>query len=509
VTLGVVAALAVGGRGLAVLSRAPLCRAGEEKLRGVWDRQTQAHVEAAFTRSGRSYAAATFASVSRLLGTYTAAWTAMYTETCEATHVRGEQSAEVLDLRMSCLADHLASARALSQVLVSAGADVVDNAVAAASALGTLERCADTRLLRAVLPPPDARVGDQVARVRAGIADARALRGAGNWQGAAAKLDALVAEARRIDYAPVLAEALQLAGDLKIQASDNPGAAPLLKEAVLQAEASRHDEVKADAARLLAVAAGRRDRFEEADDWAARAEATLKRIGGHDRLRAWLETDISAVQLLQRRNEEALLHTHRALALKQQSGASASDVALTVNNVALILAQMGRAQEALGYAQRAVADTGRELGDEHPVVGIYLSNEGEILAQLGRQEEARAAFERAVPIEERGYGKDGANLAYPLTGLGESYLGDHQPGAAIAPLERALAIRRARESDEVLLGDTSFALARALWDGGGDRRRARALAEQARRVFAEQPFLRPKLETVASWLGARPSSSGP
>ena len=78
-------------------------------------------------------------------------WTQVYTETCEATHVRGDQSAEVLDLRMDCLGERLASARALSDVLAGADGQVVDNAVAAASALPMLARCSDVPMLRAVI----------------------------------------------------------------------------------------------------------------------------------------------------------------------------------------------------------------------------------------------------------------------------------------------------------------------------------------------------------------------
>ena len=45
------------------------------------------------------------ARVRAALDEYGAAWTHMYTDACEATHLRGEQSDEVLDLRMGCLKD--------------------------------------------------------------------------------------------------------------------------------------------------------------------------------------------------------------------------------------------------------------------------------------------------------------------------------------------------------------------------------------------------------------------
>ena len=55
----------------------------------------------------------------------------MYLQTCEATHVRGEQSAEVLDLRMSCLNDNLDQVRALTNALAT-GTRCVSHAVTAA-----------------------------------------------------------------------------------------------------------------------------------------------------------------------------------------------------------------------------------------------------------------------------------------------------------------------------------------------------------------------------------------
>ena len=79
----------------------------------------------------------------------------MYTEACEATHVRGEQSAEVLDLRMGCLGERLAARVRSPTCWPAPTPSVVDNAVAAASALPTLARCADVAMLRAVVRPPD------------------------------------------------------------------------------------------------------------------------------------------------------------------------------------------------------------------------------------------------------------------------------------------------------------------------------------------------------------------
>jgi eukaryotic-like serine/threonine-protein kinase len=95
-------------------------------------------VQCAFLATGKPYAAAAFKNASGILDTYASKWSAMYVDICEATHVRGEQSPEVMDLRMACLLDCLEDLRALTRLFCTADADVVQNAVKAAHALGSI-----------------------------------------------------------------------------------------------------------------------------------------------------------------------------------------------------------------------------------------------------------------------------------------------------------------------------------------------------------------------------------
>ena len=67
----------------------------------------------------------------------------MYGDTCEATHVRREQSTDVLDLRMDCLNRNRDSLGALTDVLAAADDDMVSKAIDAAAALPDVARCAD------------------------------------------------------------------------------------------------------------------------------------------------------------------------------------------------------------------------------------------------------------------------------------------------------------------------------------------------------------------------------
>src|SRR5207302_2729727 len=131
-----------GGRQIAQ-HRGQLCKGAEGKLAGVWDPAIEASVKSAFLATGKPFAADAFAGVKRAFGSYASQWTAMHTEACEATRVRGEQSDELLARRMICLDQRLQDVKALAGLFTRADADVVSKAVQASSSLPGLSACAD------------------------------------------------------------------------------------------------------------------------------------------------------------------------------------------------------------------------------------------------------------------------------------------------------------------------------------------------------------------------------
>jgi serine/threonine-protein kinase len=118
------------------------------------NRVRRARLNQALLASGREDAAAVWRRLSARLDGHVARWTAMYQETCEATHVRGEQSAEVLDLRMRCLANNLDEVRALTDVLSGATAATAGQSVIGSRSLTPVAVCADVPALRATVPFP-------------------------------------------------------------------------------------------------------------------------------------------------------------------------------------------------------------------------------------------------------------------------------------------------------------------------------------------------------------------
>jgi hypothetical protein len=80
---------------------------------------------------------------------------------------------------------------------------------------------------------------------------------------------------------------------------------------------------------------------------------------------------------------------------------------------------------------------------------------------------------------------------------------------AVAPLERAVKLGESHHCDPRDLADARFALAQALWTGGGAnsaaRDRARALAKDARAVYEKPTWFKDRLAAVDAWLAEKDS----
>jgi tetratricopeptide (TPR) repeat protein len=431
----------------------------------------------------------------------------MYKQTCEATHVRGEQSPDVLDLRMSCLNERLNGFHALTDVFADATGEVVENAVSATNALATLDRCADVSTLRAVIRPPDdpAAVA-RVAEVRKQLAALKARFDAGRWKDGLKDGPKLTTQAREVGYEPLLAESLMLLGKIFLKAGNHREAEKTFVEAFATADASRHDEVRAEVAEALVYVVGyQAARFDEAYRWAQIATAILSRLGGHDLLRAWLFNDLACVLNQQGRHPEAIQSAMRAIELKRKTlGSEHPDVGISEINVAIALQAGARPEEALTHVQRALVLMEKGLGASHPDVATPLMDGGEILSILGRRSEAQTDFERARTILERELGPESLWLSYVLTDIGTTYLADGDPDRALPALERAYKIQESQEPEPSKRADVTFALARALWESHS-RSRSRILARDAEDEYGKAST-KDKVIEVQNWLRDRSAS---
>jgi tetratricopeptide (TPR) repeat protein len=447
-----------------------LCRGGPARLAGAWEAPSAAArpraeaVTAAFAATGLAGAADQARRVEAALDRYANEWLGMYRDACEATQVRGEQSAETLDLRMTCLDQRKTALVALTDILRVADKAVVATSVDAVNALPTLDTCADIKLLRADVEPPPAAARPRVGELRQRLAVAKALDDTGQHKRSVAEGQSLEREARALGYRPLLAEVLATTGLFQNGfGGDAAATAKRLSEAALMALAAKRDDIAAEAgASLVGVAGYYLHRHEEGQHWSRFTRAVLDRMGaGHDRVRAWLLQAEAQMKLQDGDASGALALAHEAAELKRKALApDHPDIALSREMEAEALVKLGKPADALKISDEVLASLTRAYGPASAQVAKTLSNRGEYLLELGRAADAEPVFRESLKLWEAQSGPDEPFLAFPLAGLGRALLELRRPGDAIAPLERAARLRSS-EGDPALVAETRTALARA------------------------------------------------
>jgi tetratricopeptide (TPR) repeat protein/tRNA A-37 threonylcarbamoyl transferase component Bud32 len=621
----------VTGVGLATRAPPPdVCAGGEERLGGLWDAGRREAVRRAFLATGAPFAEAAFARVDATLAAFGAHWVARRREACEATHVRGEQSGELLDRRMACLGSALGEARALVTLFASADRAVVERAALAAGGLPRLDACADVRQLANRAPrPTGAEPQAQADAIEARLAAARALLLAGRYREGLGVAAPLPVSAAALGFRPVQAQVLLTLGQLEWRGGDPRASAGTLHASARAATAGRDPRAAAEAeielgqvlgaeiqdpaaarealadatadlegqggdedlAARLAAAEGQVDsgdaKLERAAAELERAQALYARTRGPDDLAVSSAlNDLGGVYRRQGRYREAFACLERALAVRERTlGGLHPSIAGSLINLGNVHFTLGHHAEAQTYYERAQAIREAALGPDHPrvadglvvmaqnlleldrpaealpllerafaiqekalgpghaelghtlnvegdtlralhrsaealpvferaveirraafgpahrYVAESIASQGDALMDLGRAQEAEARYREGLAIDEKARDADDPILAFELTGLGRAILAGRGPAAAVAPLERAVALRTAHPGDPAELAESRFALAQALWPSAPER--ARALAEDARAGYASAGTAKAAaLAAVDGWLGA-------
>jgi tetratricopeptide (TPR) repeat protein len=468
-------AVAAGLAAAFVAVRAPrtaesLCRGGPARFASAWEPDDgspdaptrRAATRAAFLKTGIGSAADTWERTARLLDRYRADWLRMYGETCTATHLGGKQSNEVLDLRMACLDERLGRVNALTDVFLHANPTVLANAVTATSALPSLARCADAKLLRAVVPPPDdPAVHARVEALRRDLARTKALNDSGQCAAADEARRKLVAGADALGYLPLQADCLTATIRSDGCVGDE-AAIQSFRRAALLGMASHHYEAAAEAAMYLATLyADRMQDVARGRDWIDVASAIMQRISGnHPVLETWRLKALAVVFAKEGDTEKALDTIRRGLTLIEQTqGKEHLDYASAWSDLGTILEDAGRFEESLGAYRRAAELAGKVGGRDHPLTGMTMVNSAGSLNLLHRYSEARLAAEEALRIL-RHSGSSAFHQGYTLAMLGEALIGEGRPREAALRLEEALDLLR---RDPTPYQQTAeLALARAL-----------------------------------------------
>jgi tetratricopeptide (TPR) repeat protein len=547
----VVAALACVAGVFAVSRRheVPLCAGAERDAAAAWNPAARHAMRAAFAATGKPYAEAAYETAASMLDVHAAKWVQMDTSACLATRQRGTQSEDVLDLRVACLSRKLEELRTLAALFGQADAPVVEHAVSATSSL-ELGECADIESLKApVRPPRDPAVYQRVDALRLRLTEAETLRKVGRYKASVESATATLADARATGYEALLAEAQYRLGSAQEGAGDYAAAEQSLLDAAYLAQATRQDDLAAQAWEQLVMVAGvRLGKPEEAVRWMARQAASLRKgraasdegsarlarnlgvvLGSQERFdeaqtelqraldlyektlgpeHMLVATSLKSLgNLAQNRgqSEQALLYYRRALAIQERVlGLDHPEVASVLHNMAGALVSGGKTVEALATEQRALNIWERALGPDHPDLSFVLGGLGQLYDVSGRHAEALASYQRALAIREMALGPDNPLVAVPLLDIGRSHRESGQSDRALAPCERALRLRE-KAAAPGKLAEARFELAQALSDARRDPVRARDLALLARAGYASLGAAKAKeLAAVDRWLKDRP-----
>jgi tetratricopeptide (TPR) repeat protein len=540
--VGTVAIAAVTAR----VARRPveLCTGAERRVSGVWGDAERAAIEQSFSAASPASGKPTAQRTVAILDRYTRSWAATYTDACEATRLRGEQTEAILSRRMICLDRRLHQVTALTNLFGSADGALVQKAVDAALGLPPLSGCDASALSTAAAPPSDPAIRAEIDAIGRQLDEAKALKSAGRHKEALGLAEKAAVAAERVRYWPSRSESLLVQGQALTALGDPKGAERALRQAVIAADAAGAELDKVTAlTTLIHVEGCQLGAFADGQFLAEAARPLLANLGNVEaelelhqkvgnmlhcqgRLEAALEAYQRALELADRtpgtgnpkkgvimsnmadaytalgRSEDALRMLRQALQIISDArGPDHPELSYVHYNMSEALRRLGDNKGAYDSIQQAIRIRSAALGPEHPQVADALDRLALSLLEDGLYAEALVECQRSLAIREKALGPNHVDLSYSLENLGAALIGVRQPARAIPHLQRAISLRLNAGAKPGDLAEPRFSLARALWDSSRQRGQARSLAAQARDGYS-QAGQREEADKVSSWIAA-------
>lgn len=479
----------------------PICDGAPQRIGAVWNEDARERVTASVSASGPAGPALASRVIERL-DAYASRWSAVHTEGCERTHIRGELSPEMLDLRTACLDRSLAALETTVSLVAEGGEKVAGRAQRLALRLPSLDGCARVDALGSqagTLPPAEIR--DAVDDAFGQLAGARMMITAAQTREAEAVADAVLASAAAA-HPPVHAEAMFLKGDARSTAEKGAGERELL-DAVKEAEAEHLDRLAAESWWKLAVRTrGSPQADERAAGYLERFEAAVARLGNPDDLSASLESLRGRAAQTRGDYDVAARHFESGLALAVDAGLVSREASLRLD-LANTQYQQGKYTDAAAAFRELVAMYEQLYGPDHHNTSRAVGNQATALIAAGSSVEAIPLLERSLRSKRASLESDDPRIAISLNSLGSAYyrIGDH--ARALGIFEEALAINeRALGPEDSKLAPPLGNIARCLSKLGrhyeAAKQAQRAVAIQRKALGDDHPELAPELAALGS-----------
>ena len=138
--------------------------------------------------------------------------------------------------------------------------------------------------------------------------------------------------------------------------------------------------------------------------------------------------------------EAELLYQHALHVYEKVLGPEHSDVAESLNNLAVVYSDQGQYRQAEPLLQRALRIREKVLGAEHPDTAESLNNLAALYCDQGRYEQVEPLYQHALRILEKALGPEHPDVASSLNNLAGLYYAQDQYEQAEPLLQRALSI---------------------------------------------------------------------
>ncbi|MBZ5711422.1 serine/threonine-protein kinase [Nannocystis pusilla] len=464
------------------------CSDHADRVARLWAERREP-LRAAITGVDAPYVDETWQALAAAMEARAGRWSELYTGACEAYQSAAPEEQAALVGRMTCLSGQARELAAMLTALSEEPDSAARHAVKAEGQLDPVEACVDVAGLPAWLRQADVHETMRGAEIRRWLAEIKTANEVGRYKPGLARAEVVLAAARELGDAALVAEALLRIGNLQRSLADHERAAATLGDAYFMALGTGADDTAAESAGALLIVDGyhRNDRVRAAL-WERSAAALLQRVRDRPRIAAAFYNNRAIVRAAEGRQDEAAEDYGRALAIYEAEDiADNPKVALVLGNMSRVEFMRGDLGAAIRHLERSLAIREAKLGKDHPEVAIARSNLALVLTEVGELERAAGLLRRALAVEETLYGPRHVKLAPTLDNLAKTLARQGQWDDAGQLSQRALALLTGGERpDLATTADVRAGIGAALaWQGRFDEaltelREALALRERAR-----------------------------
>jgi len=426
------------------------CARGPELVDEVWS-------TGARDRVGRQLASAGVPDSDRWvrqLDAYGARWESSYADACRATHVHGEQSAALLDRRMSCLERRRAALGATADSLTSRplSSGEASRAAEAIDALPSIDDCDD----RDALAQPvggEPMTAEERALERTALraleraaADSRLAR----YENALEATQGLFARTSGTALSEIRARTALLEGETLGSLGRPAESVASFKRALPLASRAGLPALEVEIlAQMLFTLGNDLNEFAQASVLADVALATAARSPDPEHSSALVRARFGNVLRVAGKARQARVELEQAAeALARTSGTDAPITLGTRTNLGIALEDLGELDAAIAVFDDVAASRERAYGANHPAIAEALNNAGVALRQRGRLDEAMERYARALDIWRGSFPEDHPHIAQVLNNMGSIEVARGQFEAAAVLYEQSLELVKQRLGSE-------------------------------------------------------------